>query len=209
MLPPDLLVALAAFAFVSSVTPGPNNMMLLASGVNHGFRRSLPHMLGVSIGFVAMIGAIGLGVAQVFALYPQLYSILKVLSIAYLLWLAWRIANSGPLTSVSGDSSGRTMTFFGACAFQWVNPKGWMMALGAISAYTRAGDYLRSLAVVMLVFLLVNLPSVSLWVMFGVGLRRWLMDPARVRLFNITMALLLVASLVPIVAPMLVGFGRP
>jgi threonine/homoserine/homoserine lactone efflux protein len=174
-------------------------MMLLASGVNYGFRRTLPHMFGVSIGFAAMIVVIGLGFGQVFAAFPQVYLLLKVVSIAYMLWLAWKIATSGPLAGGTGEAKGRPLSFLGACAFQWVNPKGWMMALGAISAYTLAGDYLRSLAVVAVVFLLVNVPSVSLWVMFGVGLKRWLTDPARVRIFNVTMALLLAASLAPIV----------
>jgi threonine/homoserine/homoserine lactone efflux protein len=199
MLPPDLFAALVAFAFVSSGTPGPNNMMLLASGVNHGFRRTIPHMLGISLGFGGMIVAVGLGVGQVFTAYPQTYLALKVVSIAYMLWLAWKIATSGPLSAGSADNVGKPMTFLGAAAFQWVNPKGWTMALGAIAAYTVAADYTRSLLIVGLVFTVVNFPTVCLWTMFGVGLRRWLTDPATVRVFNVTMALLLVASLAPIV----------
>jgi threonine/homoserine/homoserine lactone efflux protein len=200
MLPPDLIAALVGFAFVTSVTPGPNNMMLLASGVNHGFRLTIPHMFGISIGFGGMIVVVGLGIGQIFIRYPQTYLALKAVSIVYLLWLAWKIATSSPLSNDGGLTTGKPMSFLGACAFQWVNPKAWTMALGAISAYTMAGaDYTKSLVVVGLIFTIVNLPTVSLWTLFGVGLRRWLTDPAKVRIFNVTMALLLVASLAPIV----------
>jgi threonine/homoserine/homoserine lactone efflux protein len=202
MLSPDLWAALVAFAFVTSVTPGPNNLMLLASGVNHGFRRTIPHMFGISIGFGGMIIAVGLGIGQIFTRYPQTYVALKVISIVYLLWLAWKIASSSPLSSGAANVTGQPMSFLGACAFQWVNPKAWTMALGAISAYTVAADYTRSLIIVGLVFTIVNLPTVSLWTLFGTVLRRWLTDPTKVRIFNISMALLLVASLVPILIGM-------
>jgi threonine/homoserine/homoserine lactone efflux protein len=202
MLSPDLLAGLVLFAFVTSVTPGPNNMMLLASGVNHGFRRSIPHMLGISIGFGGMIVAVGMGIGQVFIRYPQAYLALKVISIVYLLWLAWKIATSSPLSNDGATAVGKPLSFLGACAFQWVNPKAWTMALGAISAYTVAADYTRSLIIVGLVFTLVNLPTVSLWTLFGTVLRRWLTEPAKVRIFNMAMALLLIASLVPIVMGM-------
>ena len=202
MLPPDLFAALIAFAFVTSVTPGPNNMMLLASGVNHGFTRTLPHMLGISVGFSGMIVAVGFGIGQVFVLYPQTYLALKVISIVYMLWLAWKIATSGPLSSGMGEAVGQPMTFVQAAAFQWVNPKAWTMALGAISAYTVATDYTKSLLIVGAVFIVVNFPTVSLWTMFGVGLRRWLTDPRQVRVFNNTMAMLLVASLAPLIIGM-------
>jgi threonine/homoserine/homoserine lactone efflux protein len=202
MLSLDLLAALVGFAFVTSVTPGPNNMMLLASGVNYGFRRTIPHMLGISIGFAAMLIALGLGLGQLFTAYPLMHLALKLVSIVYMLWLAWKIATSGPLSGTAGAASGNPMTFVGACAFQWVNPKAWTMALGAISAYTVAADYTRSLIIVGLVFTIVNLPTVSLWTLFGTVLRRWLTDPTKVRIFNISMALLLVASLVPILIGM-------
>ncbi len=202
MLSSDLLAALVLFAFVTSVTPGPNNMMLLASGVNHGFRKTIPHMLGISFGFGGMIVAVGLGIGQIFTLYPPTYLALKVVSVVYMLWLAWKIATSQPLSQDGSEAVGKPLSFLGACAFQWVNPKGWTMALGAISAYTVAAAYTHSLLVVGGVFTVVNFPTVCLWTMFGVGLRRWLTDPAKVRIFNITMALLLVASLVPIIMGM-------
>jgi threonine/homoserine/homoserine lactone efflux protein len=202
MLTPDLMAALVLFAFVTSVTPGPNNMMLLASGVNYGFRRTIPHMLGISLGFGGMIVAVGLGIGQIFTRYPLTYLALKIISIIYLLWLAWKIATSSPLASKGAEAVGKPMTFLGACAFQWINPKAWTMALGAISAYTVTADYTKSLLLVGVIFTLVNLPTVSLWTLFGTVLRRWLTDPAKVHIFNIAMALLLVASLVPIILAM-------
>jgi threonine/homoserine/homoserine lactone efflux protein len=198
MLTLDLLTALIGFAFVTSVTPGPNNMMLLASGVNFGFRRTIPHMLGISLGFAGMLIALGLGLGQVFTLYPHLQTVLKVVSLIYMGWLAWKIATSGPLSTSAPEARGVPLSFLGAAAFQWVNPKAWTMGLGAISAYTVSGDYTRSLLIVGAVFAAVNLPTVSLWTLFGVGLRRWLTDPARVRVFNIGMALLLLVSVAPI-----------
>jgi threonine/homoserine/homoserine lactone efflux protein len=205
MLPPDLLAALIGFAFVTSVTPGPNNMMLLASGVNYGFRRTIPHMLGISLGFAGMLIALGLGLGQVFTRYPLAQTALKIVSIIYMVSLAWKIAGSGPPSGAAmgaaagADGRGEPLSFVGAAAFQWVNPKAWTMGLGAISAYTLADDYTRSLLTVGAVFAAVNLPTVSFWTLFGVGLRRWLTDPVRVRVFNVGMALLLLASLAPIV----------
>src|SRR5437773_1349241 len=126
----DLLAALIAFAFVTSITPGPNNLMLLASGVNFGFRRTLPHMLGVGLGFGFMIMVVGLGLSQLFARYPGSYEALRWAGAAYMLWLAWNIANAGPVGE--GESRGRPMTFLQAAGFQWLNPKGWVMAVSAI-----------------------------------------------------------------------------
>ncbi|MFN3260849.1 MAG: LysE family translocator [Pikeienuella sp.] len=193
----DLLLGLAAFAFASSVTPGPNNMMLMASGANFGFRRTLPHMLGVALGFVAMAVLVGLGLMQVFARWPILHDILMVVSVAYLLWLAWRIANAAPKTAEAGA---RPMTFLEAAAFQWVNPKAWTMALTAVTVYAPDRS-LAALAAVALIFGAINLPSVGSWAALGVLTRRALTTPARLRLFNRAMALLLVASLWPVLAP--------
>ncbi len=194
----DLFVALTAFAFVTSITPGPNNLMLLASGVNFGFVRSIPHMLGVGFGFVFMIVAVGLGVGQLINQSPMAHTILKWVSVAYMLWLAWQIASSGPVVK-DGKSGTEPMTFMAAALFQWVNPKAWAMALTGASAYTVPSQYWLSLGIMAFVFGLINIPSVSCWTAFGVGLRRWLQDPVRVRVFNVVMALLLVASLYPVI----------
>ena len=187
------LAALAAFALVSSITPGPNNMMLMASGANFGLRRTVPHALGVGFGFTLMIVLVGVGLMGLFDLFPILNSALKVVSVAYLLWLAWKIANAAAPTT-DGDPSGKPMTFVQAMLFQWVNPKAWTMALSAIALY--APD--RNVAAVLLVaivFGIINLPSTSIWAVMGQVLRGWLSSPARLRAFNWTMAALLVGSL--------------
>ena len=196
----EVLSALVVFAFVASATPGPNNMMLLASGVNYGFRRTIPHMLGIGLGFGLMILLVGFGVGQLFVLFAWLYTVLKVVSVAYMLWLAWHIAMSGPVTAKPGDAAAEPMTFLAAAAFQWVNPKAWAMCLTAISAYTVPASYAASMVMVTLVFVIVNLPTVSLWTLFGVSLRGLLADARRVRIFNVAMALALVASLWPVLA---------
>jgi threonine/homoserine/homoserine lactone efflux protein len=192
----DLLIALLGFAFVTSVTPGPNNMMLLASGVNFGFRRTVPHMLGISLGFALMAFVLGLGVAGVMQGVPGAGLALKVLSVAYMLWLAWKIAHAA--APGEGKAGGVPFSFLQAAAFQWVNPKAWAMALGAIAAYAPSGS-VGSVALVAGVFAAVNLPTVSLWAGAGQAMRRWLMEPGRLRAFNWTMAGLLVLSLWPVV----------
>jgi threonine/homoserine/homoserine lactone efflux protein len=197
-MPLDMLAALSLFALVTSITPGPNNLMLMASGVNFGFRRSIPHMLGVGCGFVFMIVAVGLGIAQVFAAVPQLYTVLKIVSVVYMLWLAWHIANAGPVEG-NVEAGAKPMTFLAAAAFQWVNPKAWAMALTGVAAYTLPGNYMVSLLIMALVFGLINIPSIACWTGFGVGMRQMLQDPSKVRMFNVGMAVLLVASLIPVV----------
>lgn len=196
MLAAEQLAALALFCFVTSVTPGPNNMMLLASGVNFGFARTIPHMLGISIGFTAMIVLVGLGIGRLFDLLPWLHGAMKIAGIAYMVWLAWKIANAGGVGEAREGA--RPMTFLQAAGFQWVNPKAWAMALSAIAAYTLAESPFASLGVVAATFGLVNLPTITIWAMFGVWMRRYLSDPRNMRRFNWTMAVLLVASLLPV-----------
>ena len=195
----ELLIAFIAFAFVTSVTPGPNNMMLLASGVNFGMRRSLPHMLGISLGFMLLVMAVGLGLGQVFEQVPLLYTLLRYLGATYLLYLAWKIANAGAPDSNIGAHS-KPFSFLQAAAFQWVNPKAWVMAIGAITTYTPQDNFVVNVLLIAALFALVNCPSVGLWTMAGSLLRNWLRNPRVLRGFNITMALLLVASLYPILA---------
>lgn len=193
----DLLLGLILFAFVSSITPGPNNLMLMASGANFGFRRTIPHMLGVGIGFSVMIVLVGAGLIQVFDLYPVLHTALKIVSVLYLLWLAWKIANAAPPEG-EAKSDATPFTFIQAALFQWVNPKAWTMALTAIAVYT-ADQSLGAVTLVALIFGLVNLPSVSSWTILGQQMARFLTSPARLRLFNWAMAGLLVLSLYPVV----------
>ena len=191
----ELLTALALFAFVTSITPGPNNLMLMASGANYGFRRTIPHMLGIGIGFTVMLLLVGAGLIRVFDEWPLAHDVLKVVSVAYLLWLAWKIATAtGP---AEGRAGGRPITFLQAAAFQWVNPKAWAMALTAITAYAPDRSML-AIVVVALIFGAINLPSVSTWTLVGQQMARFLTSHARRRTFNWTMATLLIASLMPV-----------
>jgi threonine/homoserine/homoserine lactone efflux protein len=193
----DLISALTVYAFVASVTPGPNNMMLLASGVNFGFRRTLPHMLGITIGFSVMLALVGLGLGQIFARFPAIYAVLRYGGGAYMLYLAWKIATAGPIAEGGGA---RPLNFLGAAAFQWVNPKAWIMGMTAMATYTLPDQYLRSVVLVSLVFAVVCLPSVAVWTLFGSALKRWLADTVHLKFFNAAMGLALVLSLWPIIA---------
>ena len=191
----EQFLSLAAFAFVTSITPGPNNLMLMASGATFGVRRTVPHMLGGALGFVFMAVLVGAGLAQAFAAVPQLYTVLKVLSVGYLLFLAWKIATAPPPGEAA--RAGRPMTFLGAAAFQWVNPKAWAMALTAVTVYAPA-QTVGTVGAVAAAFGVVNLPSVGVWAVLGQEMRRVLTNPARMRAFNVVMAVLLVGSLYPV-----------
>lgn len=196
----SLLAALVAFALVSSITPGPNNLMLMASGTNFGFARTIPHMLGVAIGFTVMIVLVGFGVVRLFEIVPAAYTVIKVTSVAYLLWMAWKLATAAPKPlAAEGRAEGKPLTFVQAALFQWVNPKAWTMALTAVSAYVPADRPQTGLIVVALVFGAINLPSVGSWAAMGVQMRRFLADPGRLRVFNVVAALALVGSLWPVV----------
>lgn len=192
----EIFAALLVFALVTSVTPGPNNLMLLTSAVNFGFGRTLPHMAGVAIGFVVLLLAVGAGMGSLLTTLPWLYTALKIAGGLYLLYLAWRIAMSRTLDD--GEAGSKPLSFLQAFAFQWVNPKGWVMAVTAMGAYTDPANYWLTMAIVAAVFGLMTAPSIAIWAGLGVGLRRWLSDPRRLRIFNVAMAILLVASLWPL-----------
>ncbi len=192
-------LAFALFAFVSSITPGPNNTMLLASGVNFGFARSLPHMAGVTLGFCLMILLMGLGLGSVFARFPVLYTVLRYVGGAYLLYLAWKIFRSQPASSTdSNAAAAKPMGFTAAAAFQWVNPKAWVMALGSITTYLPAQHTPWQLLGLVGLMGLINMPTTSTWALFGSSMRRYLQDPHFLRIFNTAAALALVASLYPL-----------
>lgn len=191
-----LLFAFAGYAIVTSITPGPNNTLLLASGANHGFRRTIPLLLGINLGFSALVLSVGLGLGGLFVNYPMAHQALRYAGAAYLLYLAWKIA-----MSASGDDAlaeRDPIRFLEAALFQWVNPKAWIMAIGAVATYTPTDGYFANLAVITFVFAAMNAPCIAAWAGFGSLLRASLADPRRRRLFNWAMALMLVASLVPI-----------
>lgn len=195
---PEIFLALTSFALATSITPGPNNLMLLASGANFGFRRTVPHMLGISIGHGFMIVLVGLGLITLFETFPVLHLVMQALSVAYLLFLAWKIANAAP--PAEGAAKGKPFTFLQAAAFQWVNPKAWFMALTAISVYAPSESF-PAIATVAITFSAVNFPSILVWVCLGQSMRRVLTSDRRLRMFNWTMAALLVASLALILGP--------
>ncbi|WP_020040947.1 LysE family translocator [Salipiger mucosus] len=189
---PDLFLALAAFALVSVITPGPNNLMLMASGANFGLRRSIPHMMGIGLGFPAMVVMVGLGVMQLFEAWPLARQVLTAVSVVYMLWLAWKIAHAA--APGEDGAAGRPLTFLQAAAFQWVNPKAWSMALGAITLYA-AGRDLGAILWVAGTYVAMSVLSTTTWTVMGRGLRRVLASPRNLRIFNWVMAGLLVASL--------------
>jgi threonine/homoserine/homoserine lactone efflux protein len=192
----DLILAFVLYAFVSSITPGPNNTMLLASGVNFGIRRSLPHVSGITSGFGVLVLACGLGAGSVFELWPVLHDILKYAGALYMAWLAWKIANSG--APESAGTKPRPFSFLQAAAFQWINPKAWIMAIGAVAAYTPAEGFFRNVIIITAIYCIVNFPCCFSWAAAGTLLRGFLAAPARLHAFNIAMALLLLASLYPV-----------
>lgn len=202
----EVFASLCLFAFVTSITPGPNNAMLFASGVNYGLRRTVPHLLGVTLGFTFMQLAVGLGVGMVFEAVPGIYALLRALGLGYMLYLAWRIANSTPPAQPEADiapapaagGKGRPMTFLEASAFQWVNPKALMMCVTAASTYAPPDTPVLGALLVTAVFFFAGMPCVALWVLLGRLMRGLLQDGRRLRAFNWAMAALLVASMAPL-----------
>jgi threonine/homoserine/homoserine lactone efflux protein len=194
----SLLLAISLFAFVMSVTPGPNNIMLLASGAQFGYQKTLPHIFGIILGIATLLASVLLGLGLVFERYPQLYDLLKVVGSLYLFWLAWKIASASTddnaLASKAKNSS--PMTVLGAALFQFVNPKAWAMVIGSISSFTLAGDrYIESGLWIMLCFALMGFVAISLWAYLGVAIKRLLTTKKRRKTFNYTMSLMTVATL--------------
>jgi threonine/homoserine/homoserine lactone efflux protein len=192
-----LLLAFVAFVFVMFFTPGPNNIMLMSSGLTHGFRRTLPHMAGVTLGFAFMIASVGAGLGAIFIAYPVLETVLKYAGAAYLVYLAIAIARSGPPTAQSTERRG-PMTFLGAAMFQWVNGKGWVIVIGTITAYAAIAHFPWNIVIQTSVSLTVGTASTVAWVLFGSALRSLRGSGRSVRIFNVAMAVLLLASLYPV-----------
>ena len=192
----NLAIALITFAAITAFTPGPNNTLLMASGMNFGFQRSIPMVLGVCIGFPFMIACVGLGLGRVFDLLPWLYALLKYAGAAYMLWMAWKIARSGP--AGEGDVEAKPSSFMSMALFQWINPKGWIMSITALSAYTLPDTYYIGVAAVVGAFMVMGFTSASTWALFGSALRHVMNDQRYYRWINYGLAVLLVLSLVPI-----------
>jgi len=196
----DLLLAASAFILASSVTPGPNNTMLMASGVNFGMRRTLPHLAGVQFGFGFMLLCVGTGLHAVMAQFPMFYDALRFAGAAYMLVIAWKLATAQS-ANAEVQRPAQPMGFWGAVAFQWVNPKAWVMAVTFMSTYPPAHAGISEIAPLVLLFMALGMPFSALWAGFGSAMRSFLQDPKRLRIFNITMALALVASLYPMLKP--------
>ncbi len=198
-MPIETLIALTAFGIAAAFTPGPNNIMLAASGMNFGFIRTAPHMSGVVIGFVMMFLGVGFGLGAFFIVYPLAQIALKVIGVAYLLWLAWRIANAAP---VEPSVRSRPISFIEAALFQWVNLKALVAAVSTMIIFIRPERAVSDVLIVAFVFFFVSIGAVVTWTGFGAALRGLLKDRRKLRIFNIAMALLLVASIAPMVLPL-------
>ncbi len=194
----DVFFAVFFFALSSTITPGPNNIMMMSSGVNYGVRASLAHLCGICLGFPAMVLLVGLGFGLIFTALPWLHTLIKVVGVVYLLWLTWKIARSG--AGQINTVQDKPLNFWQAAAFQWVNAKAWVMASGAIAAFTTVGGaVLPEVLQITAAFLLVSFPCVGAWLTFGAMLRRVLNQPHYRQWFNYSMALLLLLSVLPVV----------
>lgn len=203
----EYLLSVMLFAISSSVTPGPNNIMVMSSGVNFGTRKSLPLLTGICVGFALMLVLVGLGFGQLFDRFPALHLIIKCIGTLYLLYLAWLIANASG--EVKANEQSQPLSFMNGLLFQWVNAKAWVVATGAIAAFTTvgAGFYSQNLTIAT-IFLIVSFPCVGVWLMFGAVLKRHLKQTKHRVRFNYAMSILLVISVVPVVAEIIKQLAR-
>jgi threonine/homoserine/homoserine lactone efflux protein len=194
----DLFASFVIFAVIAALTPGPNNVMLTTTGLNFGVRRGMPHLLGICIGFPVMLALIGLGFGTLFQLFPLLHEAIKIVGIVYLVYLAWKIA--GAESSSREAVPTKPISFWQSAAFQWINPKAWVMGSSALAAYTSLdNNFFLQVAIICLSFVVITFPCAGAWLVFGAGLQRFLRDPVHRKTFNIVMALLLIASILPVV----------
>lgn len=193
----EYLLAVVLFAVSSSVTPGPNNIMVMTSGVNFGVKKSLPLLTGICVGFTVMLLMVGLGFSELFEIFPSLHFIIKCIGVVYLLYLAYLIAGSS--TSVESNHQTKPFTFMKGALFQWVNAKAWIVATGAIAAFTTTGaSFLSQNLMIALTFFLVSFPCVGVWLLFGSALKKVLNSERNKKYFNIVMSGLLVLSVLPV-----------
>jgi len=196
--PTALILTSIPFLASMGFTPGPNNILVASSGVNFGFKATIPHILGITVGYPLMLLLVGLGLVKIFVTLPEVHLVLKYVCIVYLLYLAWKIANAAAI-SEGGKTAAKPMTFLQAVAFQWVNGKGWVVALSAVTTYTVVESSLLTQVLALAgISLVVTVGAVTTWTLFGAMLRRYLHTDRRRRWFNYAMAALLVASIVPV-----------
>lgn len=188
---------MAGFAVATSITPGPNNTMLLASGVNFGFRATLPHALGISVGGFFLWSAVGLGLGEVFVHWPWLQQGMRLVGLGYVLYLAYRTWRSAGLAVKGGQQLSRPLSPWIAAAFQWVNPKVWFMVLGYFGSFMPNNPGVAEVLLASFFFSVLNFPCISLWAYAGERLQSYLSDVRYRRIFNTAMALLLLASMLP------------
>lgn len=192
----EYYLSVVVFAFAGALTPGPNTIMLVVSGVNFGLRRSLPHYLGVCLGFPLMLLAVGAGLGSLFIQFPLLHTLLKFIGGAYLLYLAWRISQAG--APQKQEQIARPLNFWQAAAFQWVNPKAWIVAVGGIATFTQKQQVVESIAIILLVFTFAGFIAMAMWLTLGARLEP-LLRGRRVVIFNYVMAILLALTVIPMV----------
>ncbi len=191
----EYYLSLFIFTFVAGITPGPNNMMLMTSGLNHGIRRSLPHYFGVCLGFPVMVVVVGFGMGLIFVKYPSIFLYIKIAGILYLTFLAWKIANAGKTSS--SEAIKKPFSFFQAALFQWLNPKAWTIAIGALAAFTLKDDFGFSVFVIVCFYIFTGLITMAIWLKLGQSLKQFLNTPYKINIFNITMGILLLVSVLP------------
>jgi threonine/homoserine/homoserine lactone efflux protein len=194
-----MILSITSFGLASTMTPGPNNIMLLSSGLTFGYKRTIPHALGVNFGFPVMVLCVGLGIGKLFEVFPFIYTALKVVGIGYLLWMAWHIANTkGSLDT--NNTKDKPFTFLQAALFQWINPKAWVMAVTSTAAFITDHQiaYIQVMIISCIYFFCAIL-STNSWAVGGVMLRRFIQKKRFVQIFNITMAILIVGSILPFI----------
>jgi len=195
-----MLISISSFALAGVLTPGPNNIMLLSSGLTFGYKNTIPHMLGVMLGFSIMVILVGLGIGAIFETFPIIFTILKVIGITYLFWMAWHIANSKSELKTKNNQNAKPFTFIQAASFQWVNPKAWFMAITATVSFVTNPEYgFIQVIIIACIFMLAGFLSTNTWTLGGVYLKKLIKNPLHVRIFNITMAVLIVASVLPVI----------
>ena len=193
----EYYLSIILFCLVTSITPGPNNIMLMSSGLNHGVLKTVPHISGIIVGFPLMVAALGFGLGTLFLNYPVIHQVIKIAGISYLLFLAWKIANTS--NANTGKPLKEPLTFMQAAAFQWLNPKAWVIGIGAIATFTTVGNIEIQVIIIVFTYLFVGAFSMGLWLLMGASLQKILRSQNQLKVFNITMAILLVLSIVPIV----------